>query len=89
MNEDEVAARLVVLEVFTMMSLGMYMANASNDPDYSKAVALLDHLVAASDHQSQILPESARPAARMYARQLRDILAENIRAMRGEAGSSH
>ena len=53
MSPDEIAAKLAVLEVFTMTAFGLYLANARNDPDYTKAAALLDHTRVAVSSLSQ------------------------------------
>jgi hypothetical protein len=34
MNEAETNGLPIVLETFVMMSLGVYLANSKNDPDY-------------------------------------------------------
>jgi len=85
MSNDEIAGRLVVLETFVMTSLGLYLANARNDPDYSKAEALLDHLRSTASTLASSLPIAAKLSAEGYADQLILTLTENLRAMRGES----
>jgi hypothetical protein len=54
------AMRLVVIEVLSLMALGIYLANSRNDPDYSKARALLDHIRETIVGQAQSLPRGAQ-----------------------------
>ena len=89
MNDDEVSARLIVLEVFAMSALGLYLANSRNDPDYSKAAALLDDLRKSSFVNAAPAGPVVQMAAKQYADHLASILAENIRHLRGEGGKSH
>ena len=89
MNEAETNGRLIVLEAFVMMSLGLYLANSKNDPDYSKAAALLDHLRQTSTSIAATYPLAVQEAARKYSDDLTTVLAENLRQIRGEGGQSH
>jgi hypothetical protein len=65
MTNDEIAGRLVVLEVFVVTAFGLYLSNSRNDPDFSKATALLDHTRAAVSSLATTLPPQAQSAARM------------------------
>ena len=89
MSPDEIAAKLAVLEVFTMTAFGLYLANARNDPDYTKAAALLDHTRAAVSSLVVTLSPNAQAVAKEYADHLLSVLAENLRSLRGEVGQSH
>ena len=89
MNHDEIVGRFIVLETFAMMALGLYLANSKNDPDYSKSAALLDHLKSASVTISAAAPPAVQAFAEKYADHLTDVLAQNLRNMRGEGGQSH
>jgi hypothetical protein len=89
MTDDEISGRLVALEILAMMSLGLYLANTRNDPDYSKARALLDHMKAAIRNQAQVLPPAAQMAAQQYGNQLLGTVLENLRVLRGEGGTTH
>lgn len=89
MTNDEIAGRLVALEVFSMTALGLYLANSRNDPDYSIATAFIDHLRAAISSNAAVLPPGAKSAAEQYADHLVKVLAENVRQLRGESGQSH
>jgi hypothetical protein len=35
-TNDEIAGRLVVLEVFVVTAFGLYLSNSRNDPDFSR-----------------------------------------------------
>jgi hypothetical protein len=83
MTDDEIAGRLVVLEVFATTAFGLYLSNARNDPDFSKATALLDHTRAAVSSLAATLPPQAQSAAHEYADHLLSVLAENLRNLRG------
>ena len=89
MNQDEVSARLIVLETFATMALGLYLANSRNDPDYSKSSALLEDLRLTSVSIAAAAGPSVQALAQRYADHLTSILAENIRHLRGEGGQSH
>ena len=83
MNDAEVSGRLVTLEVLAMTTLGLYLANSKNDPDFSKAKAMLDHLKASVHTQAQSLPPAAQRAAQKYADHLLGLVSENLRQLRG------
>lgn len=88
MTSDEMAGRLIVMEVMVMTSLGLYLANSRNDPDYSKAGALLEHMrqsVLTSRFQS---PGEQAVAVR-YVDDLITQLTATLRSLRGEGGSPH
>jgi hypothetical protein len=89
MHSDEVSARLIVLETFAMMALGLYLANSRNDPDYSKSSALLEDLRLTSVSNAAAAGPAVQAAAQQYADHLASILAQNIRHLRGEGGQSH
>jgi len=89
MNQDEISARLIVLETFAMMALGLYLANSRNDPDYSRSSALVEQLRQASVANAASAGPSVQTAAKQYADHLASILGENIRGLRGEGGQSH
>ena len=86
MTNDEIAGRLKVLEVLNMTALGLYLANSKNDPDYSKAAALLDYIRASISAASVDLNPVGIQEAQRYANKLTEILASNLRNMRGEGG---
>jgi hypothetical protein len=89
MSNDEIIARLAVLEVFTMTAFGLYLAIARDDPDYSNATALLESTRQAVANLTAPLSPAAETAANAYADHLLSILAENLRNLRGEDGRSH
>jgi hypothetical protein len=87
MDIDELIARLSVVESFSMLALGLYLANSRNDPDYQKAGALLDHLEQLP-HQMPLTPEQKAKAV-AHSRRLANEVRENLRVMRGEGGQAH
>jgi hypothetical protein len=89
MSPDEIAGRLAALEVLTMTAFGLYLSNSRNDPDFSKAAALLDHTRAAVSSLAVALSPNAQRFANEYADHLLSVLAENLRTLRGEGGQSH
>jgi hypothetical protein len=72
-----------------MMAIGLYLANSRNDPDYSKAGALLEDLRQSSVSIASASGPAVKAAAQAYAEHLTSVLAENLRSMRGEGGQSH
>jgi hypothetical protein len=89
MNQDEMNARLIVLETFVMTTLGLYLANSKNDPDYSKATAMIDYLRAASVSNASAAGDAVHKTAHAYADYLASMVAANLRQLRGEGGLSH
>lgn len=89
MNNDEISARLIVLETFAMSALGLYLANSRNDPDYSKAAALIDYLKQSAISNSAATDPSVQNATQQYAEHLTSILMNSIRNLRGEDSRSH
>ena len=84
MTNDEIAGRLVVLEVFAMTAFGLYLSNSRNDPDFSKAKELLDNTRAAVSSLANTLSPQAQSAAHVYANHLLSVLADNLKNLRGE-----
>lgn len=80
------SGRLKVLEVLTLTALGLYLANSKNDPDYSKASALLDYIRGSISATSIALSPEAIMEADRYASELTILIANNLRIMRGEVG---
>jgi hypothetical protein len=89
MTSDEIAGRLVALEVFSMAALGLYLANSRNDPDYSKANAILEHVKRTIASTARTVSPAAKAAADQYADQLIATLKSNLRTMREEGGRPH
>jgi hypothetical protein len=88
MTNEQLAGRMKVLEVFTMTALGLYLANSRNDPDYSKATALLEYIRAQTSAATNGLPLQSVKAAEQYVNDLTQTLAANLHLMRGEGGGS-
>jgi hypothetical protein len=88
MTEDEVSARLIVLEVFAMTGIALYLANSRNDPDHSKAKALLDHMKQ-TVQDSRFQSSGEKVTATRYAAELADQVLQNLRALHGEGGATH
>ncbi len=89
MNPDEISGRLIVLETFVMTSLGLYLANTKNDPSYSMAAAMLDHLREASVSNAAAASPAVQANTKAYSNHLVSVLTENLRLLRGEGGQSH
>jgi hypothetical protein len=89
MTNDEITGRLLVLEAFTMTTLGLYLANAKDDPTYEKAGAILDFLRGASRSLAENVSQEARAFAESYSDHLADLVAQNLRVLHGEGGQSH
>jgi hypothetical protein len=87
MNADQISGRLVALEVLSTLAIGLYLVNSRNDPDYSKAEALLSQMQQKINSQAQTLPPEARAAAREYGEHLRSLLSKALRSMRIEEGA--
>jgi len=88
-DADEANARLIVLETFAMMSLGLYLLKAKNDTDCSRSAALLDHLRQACASNAAASSPAVQAATKGYSEQLASVLAENLRKLRCEGGRSH
>jgi hypothetical protein len=85
MTNERMYGRLKVLEVFSLTALGLYLANASNDPDYSKATAVLDYIRGSVSTIPGLSSEAAEEAHK-YANELTGLIAANLRVMRAEIG---
>ena len=88
MTHEEVVGRLAVLEVLSMTALGLYLANTRNDPEYERAMAMIDHTRIAVANLAAAHPPEIQTAARKYAEQLLGMLAQNIKMLRSKNGSS-
>ena len=88
-DADEANARLIVLETFAMMSLGLYLSKAKNDPDYSRSAAILDYLRQACVSNAAASSFGVQAVARTYSDHLASELAENLRQLRSECDRSH
>jgi len=89
MTNEEIEARLFVLEAFVMTALGMYLANASNDPTYEKATALLDFLRRTARSNAAASSPNVQAHAAAYSDFLTNLVTANLRLMRGESSQSH
>ena len=88
MPNDEIEGKIAVLEAFTMMALGLHLANASNDPDFSKAKDVLDALRDGAWERTSTLSLDAKREARRYSANLIAIISANLRTLRGETGGA-
>ena len=86
MSNEELAGQIAAIEVIAMMALGMYVANARNDPDYSKAVGLIEHIRHGIAQRAAGMSLAARTHAVGHGDKLLDTVSENLRALRGEGG---
>jgi hypothetical protein len=89
MNNDEIAGRILVLEAFTMATLGLYLANSRNDADYRKAGELLNYLKSVSASLAESTPPSVQQVVKTYSEHLAGLVSQNLRALHGESGQSH
>lgn len=89
MTNDEIAARLLVLEAISSTALALYLANSRNDPDYSKAHALLGAIRQSIAQLATTSPPAAQMIAQQYGDHVLGMVEENLRALRGEGGRSH
>jgi hypothetical protein len=85
-TNDELAGQLLAVEVIAMTALGMYLANARNDPDYQKAAALIEHMRESIARKAHDLSLTARTHAVGHGNQLLDTVSQNLRMLRGEGG---
>jgi hypothetical protein len=79
LNPDELAGRIMVLEVISMTTLGWHLANSANDPDFSKAGALFASLRLAISDRALALPEAQQAEAVAYADELLSRAFENLK----------
>ena len=86
MSNEQVAGRIAVIETLSITALGLYLANSSNDPDYSKANFLLDWLQRSISERVANLNLDAKIDAEQYAGEVITTLRSQLRVLRGEAG---
>jgi len=80
---DELAGlkgRLAALESLTMMFAGIVLAQAPNDPDHAKAIAIMDEVRNAAQQRGQDTECAAQSAA--AADDLLSSLSENLGLLR-------
>ena len=71
MTNDELAGRMLALEVITMTTLGLYLANNNvNDSDLSKARALFNFLEKTILQKAGTLPDAQQAEAVRYGDEL-------------------
>jgi hypothetical protein len=90
MTQDEIAGRLVALEVVSLTALvGTHLANTPKDADRSMAAAALaNHIRKMVAKEAASLPPDIQVAARHYTDQLTLTLAKNLAPSRDEDESS-
>lgn len=76
-------ARIAALEVISGSALTFLFASAGNDPDLSKAKALLDVIRHDGEKGFAHLPESIRNEANAYLSNLLSQVMSNLPALRG------
>jgi len=86
MSNEELAGRVVALEVISMTALGLYLANAKNDPDGSRTKAIFQALRSAISAHAQTLPPETRSHAIKYGDALLDQVEQNLPALVGHTG---
>jgi hypothetical protein len=76
--------RLAALEVLAMTSLGLYLANAKNDPDGSRTQAFLDFLRVSIAGRAADLPPTGLREAQRYGDELLSLVQQNLPALVGQ-----
>jgi hypothetical protein len=79
LTNDEIVGRLMVLEIFTTTAFALSLANAQNDPDFSKTGRLLEQTRESVSSLAMTLPPEARIAAEQYASTLLTVLSQHLR----------
>lgn len=87
MNEDAIIARLAALETLTGSCLTFLLASAGNDPDLSKAKAILDVINAEADQGMGHLPATIQNEAKTYLTNITNQVLQNVKALRGMPAS--
>jgi hypothetical protein len=72
-----------------MTMSGIMLASAPNDPDFSKAQAILEHVRQVVQAAAAVHPPAVQLAAKRYAEALLAQAAENLPRMRGTPGARH
>lgn len=91
MNENEVRARLVVLEALSISTLGVVFAvTASRDPHHQKAVATLDAIKEVTKRRLLDTADEAQAlqAGESYLDELLSELSENLGLLRPKPNST-
>jgi hypothetical protein len=78
--------RVAVLESISVAIMAIYLANARNDPDYSRAKALLDAIRSDAVRGIGFLPDDVRKEGEAYLDKLLEKLFASLPSMRGESG---
>jgi len=88
MNErDAIIARLAALEVLTGSCFTFLLASAGNDPDLSKAKAILDVVRQTGEEGLSHLPDELRKEAlAVLSHQINQVMT-NLAALRGTVGT--
>ena len=87
MNEDAIIARLAALETLAGSCLTFLLASAGNDPDLSKAKAILDVINAEADQGMKHLPAKIHDEAKTYLTNITNQVLQNVKALRGMPAS--
>lgn len=83
MNENGIIARLTALEILSASCFTFLLASAGDDPDLSKAKAILNALKADVDQGLKHLPEDTQAEAKTYLANITCNILQNVRALRG------
>ena len=83
MNENAILARLTALEVLSASCFTFLLASAGNDPDLSKAKAILNALNTDADEGLKHLPEGTQAEAKAYLASITSNILQNVQALRG------
>ena len=83
-DTERLAVRIAALENVTTATLALYLANSLNDPDLSKAKALLDALTSDGQDGLAKFPELVRQEGIAYLSALLNRVLQMIPALRGD-----
>lgn len=87
MTNDEIKGRLLVLETFTMTTLGLYLASLSDDANVERAKAILSYLRGVSRSLADDVSDGTRAVVESYSDHLAGLVSDNLRILRGESRS--
>ena len=85
---SELEGQIAVLEVVNVVTLGLYLANTKNDPNFERARALLDFIrdFALKKTAEDLPSPEARQAAARYTDSLLSQVLESVPHLRGSNG---
>jgi hypothetical protein len=82
-DTESLTVRISVLESLCVMTLGLYLANARNDPGFSKSNALLDHLQQTIERSIAHMPKPMRDEGAAVLKDMLGRVRQNLSALHG------